>query len=364
MFCFKTRNVTDAFNQICETFEGFLLEGDQYKFAHMMETTQSRNGPVVKFTVPVCVAYERPTDRVLLNGTRDANPFFHIFESLWMLAGRNDLAPLKYFVSTFGDYSDNGETLNGAYGYRWRHAHIRPEEQEVGNEIQGYDQLEILIKHLLLQPYTRRAVLQMWDVRNDLLKIDTSKDVCCNLSALFQVRNRNINGVPGCWLDMTVFNRSNDAIWGLTGANAVHFSVLHEYVALAIGAMVGTYYQITNDLHTYVDRFKPALWLVEDTEPRARDDKDVNRLYQTRSAFDKDIHYLFEQDGYKMVSDLYYMKDEVTTPFIREVVIPMLLVYGHWKNGERQRAYANLMDIKHTDWRLAVELWLIKRMNK
>ena len=34
---------------------------------------------------------------------------------------------------------------------------------------------------------SRRAVLQMWNVEDDLLKVDSSRDVCCNLSVLFTV---------------------------------------------------------------------------------------------------------------------------------------------------------------------------------
>ena len=367
MFCFETLNVTDAFTQICEVFNDYLDHPVHSRHGDILETKNSRNGPVLKFTVPVCVSYKEPTRRTLINPTRDANPFFHIFESLWMLAGRNDLAPLKYFVSNFDNYSDDGETLNGAYGYRWRHAHIRPGPQEVGDEIGGYDQIEILIKHLKEQPNTRRAVLQMWDVRNDLLKIDTSKDVCCNLSALFQVRYKE--GINEKWLDMTVFNRSNDAIWGLTGANAVHFSVLQEYIALAIDAIPGMYYQITNDLHTYLDKYKGKIWLKDKTSPKLYYPgmEEVNDLYpdsKSRVLFDKDVKYLFEQDGYKRVHDLVYMKDEVATPFIAKVVIPMLLVYGHWKLGNKQLTYSNMMDIQNSDWRHAVEQWLLKRINK
>ena len=55
---------------------------------------ESRNGPVVVFPEPVTTVCERPEERVLFHCERDANPFFHLFEALWMLAGRNDLAYL------------------------------------------------------------------------------------------------------------------------------------------------------------------------------------------------------------------------------------------------------------------------------
>jgi hypothetical protein len=52
-------------------------------------------------------------------------------------------------------------------------------------------------------------------------------------------------------LDMVVFNRSNDVVWGAYGANAVHFSFLLEYLARWIGCEVGTYSQISVNFHGY-----------------------------------------------------------------------------------------------------------------
>ncbi len=52
----------------------------------------SRNGAVLQAPCPVTTVYRRPDERVLFWPERDANPFFHFMESLWMLAGRNDVA--------------------------------------------------------------------------------------------------------------------------------------------------------------------------------------------------------------------------------------------------------------------------------
>lgn len=55
---------------------------------------------------------------------------------------------------------------------------------------------------------------------------------------------------------MTVFCRSNDIIWGCYGANAVHFSMLQEYLATYIGCPVGIYQQVSVNWHAYVEVFK------------------------------------------------------------------------------------------------------------
>src|SRR5690606_25634418 len=120
------------------------------------------------------------------------------------LAGRNDVAPLAYYNSRMTEFSDDGETFNGAYGYRWRHGKIDGESPvwSERNDLNvkgghGIDQLQILIQHLKTNPNSRRAVLQMWNVEDDLLKVDSSKDVCCNLSACFSIRNTSNGLVAG-----------------------------------------------------------------------------------------------------------------------------------------------------------------------
>jgi thymidylate synthase len=116
-------------------------------------------------------------------------------------------------------------TANGAYGYRWRHAQV-----PCNDAYAEHDQLSAIIDHLKAKPDRRRAVLQMWNVEDDLLKVDTSKDTCCNTSVMFSLRKgsnsasvdlpwETAKSVGDVYLDMTVTNRSNDLVWGLCGAN-------------------------------------------------------------------------------------------------------------------------------------------------
>jgi hypothetical protein len=195
----------------------------------------SRNGPVLIAPGPVTTVYTHPNERVLFWAMRDANPFFHLYESLWMLAGRNDLKPLLKYAKQMAAYSDDGTTLHGAYGHRWRSAW------------DPLDQLRIIARRLQKDPNDRRCVLQMWDAMCDL--DHNGKDVPCNTTATFQ------RG-PGGELHLVVFNRSNDIIWGCYGANAVHFSFLLEYMAHWIGCPVGTYSQVSVNWHAYKDVYE------------------------------------------------------------------------------------------------------------
>ena len=49
------------------------------------ETETSQRGSVLVMDCPVTTVYGRPNYRVLFNERRDANPFFHLVESVWML---------------------------------------------------------------------------------------------------------------------------------------------------------------------------------------------------------------------------------------------------------------------------------------
>src|SRR5882724_11989202 len=68
----------------------------------------SRVGEVWEYPTPVVTEYLNPTERVLFNPLRNANPYFHFFEGLWMLAGREDVAWISQFNDRMKEFSDDG----------------------------------------------------------------------------------------------------------------------------------------------------------------------------------------------------------------------------------------------------------------
>lgn len=198
----------------------------------------SRNGDVLYYPTPVSTVYERPEERVVFWPQRDYNIAFVLYEALWMLAGRNDVKPLTRYVKTFWEFSDDGVILHGAYGHRWRH---------LGGFRNDYDQLTPIINRLIHDPDDRRCVLQIWNAYTDLGL--SSKDVPCNLTITFQ------RGAKG-ELNMAVFCRSNDILFGAYFANAFHFGFLLEYMASKIGCPMGTYTQVSVNWHGYVKTIK------------------------------------------------------------------------------------------------------------
>lgn len=237
MHVIHANNVNDAFQQALVYLEQQGVKRD------------SRNGPVLVSPEPVTTVYAKPLKRVLFWAERDANPFFHLFEALWMLAGRNDVSSVSRYAKQMVNYSDDGETFHGAYGYRWR-KHF------------NYDQLPIIAAALRKNPDDRRQVLAMWDPREEVDLGRQGKDLPCNTIATFQINTSRA-------LDLSVFNRSNDIVWGCYGANAVHFSFLLEYMAHWIGVPVGTYTQISVNWHGYFETVEPLMGKTSPEDPYA-----------------------------------------------------------------------------------------------
>lgn len=349
---------------------------------------QSRVGEVRQIDEPVIITYRNPRQRVLFNQSRDSNPFFNVYEFLHMISGRNDIAPLDYYSSNYSKQVQDGDSdvANGSYGFRWRQAkggETEVVERSIHDELRidkRTDQLDILINHLKEKPDSRRAVLQMWNVEDDLLKIDSSRDVCCNLSVLFSIRNetdykkqreehlegKKFRHIEKPNLDMTVFNRSNDMIWGALGANYCHFSLLQEYVANSLGIEVGVYNQVTANAHIYTDRFKADEWLADPWSNKVPNevmyvgwDEAISiPLVKNRETFDREVQRFVE---------LNKNCEEVTTntcwfePFLHEVAQPMM----HAFHMHKQRDYEAALDwaslIKAPDWQWVARKWIEKR---
>ena len=307
------------------------LDGARALFHQSSTLRSSRNGEMREVNEPVTTIYEHPRRRVVFCPDRDANPFFHFFESLWMLAGRNDVAFPAEFVARIKDYSDDGETLHGAYGARWR------------------SQLPGVIARLKDIRADRRVLIAMWDLSLDFLS--SSKDVPCNTHIYFKVRDGRLN--------MTVCCRSNDAIWGAYGANVVHMSMLMEYLAGHIGVMLGTYRQVSDSLHIYPkvpvadrwwrngfsvrDNYPGTFGIMEGVEPEEWD-ADLETFFRQWRGDDTDL-----------------IHDKFTSPFFRFVVIPMADSHLWYRKKRFDLAFHCAGQVAAGDWKRAAQGWLTRR---
>jgi len=311
------------------------------------ERTESRVGSVITCTEPIIVSYSNPTSRVLLYPERDANPFFHLFEAVWMLAGSNRLAPLLWYNKRMVEFSDDKEVLTGsAYGYRWT-KHFQ------------HDQLTSLIMHLTEKPNTRRAVLAMWDPFLDMHNVDNSLDVPCNTHIYFRRDSQNR-------LEMTVCNRSNDLIWGMLGSNYVTFSVLQEAVAGICGLKPGCYHHMTNNLHVYTERFRGTEWLDNQLRINEEESKEIVPLFADHAytCVESRMSFLDECEEIVKTSPPNLEKLVLHNPWLRSVVLPMCVSHYHYKIRNFKLSMIWINRVIDPLWRAAGKEWLYRRLNK
>lgn len=333
MFNIKARNVSEALRI------GLMYIG---KYG---ELVQSRNGPTLEMPEPVCTMYTVPQERVLFCPDRDANPFFHAFEAIWMLGGRQDVNWLTGYNKQMKKYATDGFLLNGAYGHRWRR-HF------------NYDQLSVAIHRLKNYENDRRTVVSIHDPRVDLKRSNEELDQPCNTHIYFKIRKNRLNMMVCC--------RSNDMIWGAYGANAVHFSVLQEYMAAKVGVDVGHYTQVSDSFHVYVDV--------------------LAKLNNARPSFDPYLHIGADGLHYfppPMFSDpehadediaLFLEKETVfsdTTaalsyfnPYFTNTLEPMREAHRWYKAKAIDKAIEVAQTIEARDWRIASVEWLERRKVK
>lgn len=328
----------------------------------------SRDGDVIVAPDPVITHYTQPRERVLFSPQRDANPFFHFMEGLWMLAGRNDVEWPTQFNSTFGQFSDDGKIFHGAYGYRWR-------------EYFGYDQLEVIIDELKANPASRRCVLTMWDAQSDeerregadklmyitggdlFTAVEGGKDVPCNTNVFFRIQNGR--------LDMMVNCRSNDVIWGAYGANAVHMSMLQEYVARSVNVSVGIYTQSSFNFHAYTDRFPLEHFPLMAHEANEHDYYSQNKvapyplMQSERKVWDEDLqNFMMLAHPKNDPIDNYAKVGMFTDPIFAGVAMPMLCAWVAHKRKNYRQALHFVQDVVALDWQLAAKMWLERRADK
>ena len=344
----NARNVNDALEKGIDLFQ----DPTEYRIQ------ESRNGITYEANTPVTTVYKKPWERVCLIKQRDANPFFHFIEGLWMLDGRNDLEPLTYFVKSMEDFSDDGKILWGAYGWRWR-------------SYWNKDQIAAIIGLLKYNPYERRAVLQMWDPKDDLARTCNKKverkDVPCNTNIYFKVRDGK--------LCMTVCNRSNDMLWGAYGANVVHMSMLQEFVAHNLNLPMGEYTQISDSFHIYPNN--PVWGKVKDIELDVYTYKHIKNHYELIdeyepvpivddiTSFNREIRFFFDYfESFRFSpKQILARTDDIQweNNIFPDVAIPMLKAFYYHKERDYLNSYREVQSIKALDWMEACFEWIRKR---
>ena len=180
------------------------------------------------------ISLQRPFERCIVLPHRLGSIAACVAETVWVIAGRDDIDFLSDYLPRAAEFSDDGTTWSGAYGPRLR-------------DWMGIDQVAQIRELLLADPTSRRAVMSIFDPAQDF---NSGLDVPCNNWLNFTIRN-------GC-LDLSVAIRSNDLIWGFSGINTFEWSVLHEMMAHWLDVKVGQAHYFISSLHLYERHFERA----------------------------------------------------------------------------------------------------------
>ena len=230
MYTFSGNNPTQLYMDILSTI---IKDGD----------VLAPRGKRIKEIRPVMIEFKNPLRRTTFLKGRTINPFFQVAESMWILAGRSDVGFLLDYNKNMGQFSDDGFFFNAPYGERLRFWNKSDANKFIYNPM---DQLRDVYEKIKADPDTRQAVAVIYNPLFDNIDNDT-KDRPCNLLLSFKLRNGK--------LDLSVYNRSNDLHWGTFGANLCQFSTILEAMATWLNVEVGSYYQITDSLHVYLDDY-------------------------------------------------------------------------------------------------------------
>jgi len=180
------------------------------------------------------IILERPIERVIFMPHRRNSIFTALAETLWVLAGRNDVNWVKTYLPRAPEFSDDGQTWRAGYGPRLRNW-------------KGVDQIEKVLDILHNESTSRRAVMSLYDPAVDFIE---SKDIPCNNWLHWLIRDGKLH--------LNIGVRSNDIVWGFSGINAFEWSVLHEFMAFWLGIEVGEETYFASSFHIYSYHYEMA----------------------------------------------------------------------------------------------------------
>lgn len=202
---------TDAFEKAYKTVE-------QYG-----EIVDSRIGKT-KHLTNMTLIISNPYHNVCVNPQRNLSLRYMLGEISWYMSGSNRVADIAKYAKMWASLSDDGETVNSAYGYRIFHQF-------------GFDQLEYCVEKLKQNRYDRQAVIHIKDASNK-----PTKDTPCTCHIQFTCYQGR--------LEAHTYMRSND-IWLGLPYDIVFFTCLQQIVAEKVGLPCGKYFHTVGDLHLY-----------------------------------------------------------------------------------------------------------------
>lgn len=184
-----------------------------------------------------------------------------VAEQIWFVMGARKPADfLRDFTKIWDIFTNPGDVVTVAYGYRWR-KHF------------GRDQIKLLIKLLTKEPSSRHGVIIAWDPANDGLSLFKKANVPCPYT--FTVN------IIGGKLHLHNIVRSNDMVLGFPH-DVAGFCLLQYILAQKLGVEVGTYSHSISNAHIYANHYDGAKEMIK----RKADHKKI-KLDLPEKVFDR-----------------------------------------------------------------------------
>lgn len=253
---------------------------------------------------------EKPWERVILTPYRNNNIFALIAETLWVMAGRNDIDFLTHYLPRAIDYSDDGKTWRAGYGPRLRNWN-------------GIDQFKCIIERMEQEKTTKRAVISIFDPGQDF--ISDTKDVPCNNWLNFLIRNNKLH--------LNVAVRANDIMWGFGGINSFEWSVLQEIMAFWNNVNVGSLSWFAGSLHLYEPHYKRGQKIIIHAQEKCIYDYDIQSLpFSTKfDTFDSLLKECFTlENAMRTQEDGVLEKIELINDEFMKACMKMLYIYNKY----------------------------------
>lgn len=158
---------------------------------------------------------------------------YAIGELTWYLSASNDLEHMKYYALQYSNFSDNGESLYGAYGPRIF-------RKRGDRRSQWHQAIETLLK----DSDSRQAVISIYNP-DDAGR--TTKDMPCTLNFQLMIRNESLHWITNM--------RSND-LWLGTPYDIFCFTMMQEIMADKLNVQPGIYSHHVGSWHLYDRNFE------------------------------------------------------------------------------------------------------------
>jgi thymidylate synthase len=211
-----------------------------------------------------------------------------VAEQIWFLSGsRKPEDFLRDFTKIWDPFTNPGDVVTVAYGYRWR-KHF------------GRDQIALLIDLLEQEPSSRHGVVIAWDPAQDGLSLAKKKNVPCPYT--FTVN------IIGGKLHMHNIVRSNDMILGAPH-DVAGFCLLQYILAQRLGVDVGIYTHSISNAHIYSNHYDGANEMISRTNNHKKIELILPQKTFERSE-EKDVN--LAQELVQQLADQYQPMEAIT----------------------------------------------------